>query len=370
MAYLHKQVGSTEWSGVLLYKIVSGDFDNIESLVLSAEYVFPMDIGSSAYTEYEASEEYMDMYEVIPGSDPIDGDGQLIIGHIHSHHNMSAFFSGTDMDELVGNSENNMHYLSLIVNFDMKPVAKIATVIEVKKSGSIEIFMKNKFGGIFSHKTPSDSTEKMVLINSADIEMVNVQPVVDQYIIDRLKKIKEDNTKKNTVKIESKGYTSRFPAKDGQFEFGFGERYDDEFSKYYNTPPSNYKPKNSTEKKYIVSNSDLINFLCKLLNTPELNKKHYTPATYIMAFEKEYTTENLEYFLDYIDDECGLEDVCKIIAEVEQLANYRYLPSNQVTTYLETLKTKLPEELGHKYKTVSKLYDIFMKIEKELEDLT
>jgi len=122
--YLHNQVGQDEWSGILLYKVIEGNISEPGSLVLKADYIYPMDIGSSTYTEFDYDEHYVDMHEKLP----IIQDGKRVykIGTIHTHHNMSTFFSGTDTGELHNNAPKHNFYLSLIFNFAVKPIAKVA----------------------------------------------------------------------------------------------------------------------------------------------------------------------------------------------------------------------------------------------------
>lgn len=60
------------------------------------------------------------------------------VGHIHSHHDMQVFFSGTDNMELMDNAPNHNHYLSLIINNKNEMVARIAYVVKEKLVQAIE----------------------------------------------------------------------------------------------------------------------------------------------------------------------------------------------------------------------------------------
>jgi len=122
--FLHNRVKKDEWSGILLYKIISGDIENPKDLVLQADYIYPMDIGSSAYTEFDYDEAYVDMHTRLPIVE--NGVRKYKIGTIHTHHSMDTFFSGTDTGELHTNSPHHNFYLSLIVNFSCNYIAKIA----------------------------------------------------------------------------------------------------------------------------------------------------------------------------------------------------------------------------------------------------
>jgi proteasome lid subunit RPN8/RPN11 len=112
---LHDRVGAIEWSGMLVYKILEGSIEDHKNMKLEAVQVLPMDIGTSGYTEYEISPESDDytfdnLSRVLMAPD-------LKMGHIHTHHDMRCFFSGTDTNELHDNAPNHNYYLSLIVNF-------------------------------------------------------------------------------------------------------------------------------------------------------------------------------------------------------------------------------------------------------------
>lgn len=106
--YLCSRINDREWSGLLFYKPFGNFEDN--SLYIKCVDIYPMDIGSYASTEFMMSPDviaYMaDNQELL--------DCQ--IGLIHSHHQMSTFFSSVDMDTLRTEGEERNHFLSLIVN--------------------------------------------------------------------------------------------------------------------------------------------------------------------------------------------------------------------------------------------------------------
>ncbi len=126
ITYLHNEFGNIEWSGFLLYQVISGELSKPEDMVIKAIGIFPCDVGSSAYTEYDPADFILDMDEAY---DFLTNGYKL--GHIHTHHSMSCFFSGTDMAELHSNAPNysDSYYLSLIVNKSNAYCAKIAKVV-------------------------------------------------------------------------------------------------------------------------------------------------------------------------------------------------------------------------------------------------
>lgn len=194
--YLHHKIKSIEWSGILMYKVESGTIEE-QNLVLKVVDFALMDIGTSGYTEYDfkAEDDYMmdKLGEVM--------DKGLKIGHIHTHHNMTCFFSGVDMAELHENAPNHNYYLSLIVNFDpvSKWCASIALILDeiqkgtIKRTGKLTTTTKYKGTNGFEEKTvetdinDSDDIDKTnsVLIKidcDIEIEQDNKGHLVDRYI--------------------------------------------------------------------------------------------------------------------------------------------------------------------------------------------
>lgn len=103
-----QKVWSTEWSGTLFFTY-EGSFEN-NDLVIKCVDIYIMDIGTQAYTEFDMNPDviaYMcDNPELL--------DCQM--GLIHSHNNMSTFFSGTDTTTLKEEGRDRNNFVSLIVN--------------------------------------------------------------------------------------------------------------------------------------------------------------------------------------------------------------------------------------------------------------
>jgi proteasome lid subunit RPN8/RPN11 len=124
--YLCDKISSVEWSGILFYTI-DGDITTPEA-VIKLEYIYPKDKGSSAFTEYEYDDDFIEWRMKHPEN------VKWLIGHIHSHNNMNTYFSGTDNEELEDNAENHNFYLSVIVNNRMESVAKMVFQGETEES--------------------------------------------------------------------------------------------------------------------------------------------------------------------------------------------------------------------------------------------
>jgi len=98
---------SVEWSGIIGFTMEGDVTKDPSSVKIVLHNIFPMDIGSAGYTEYAFDGEAANFRMNYP---------DYSTGHAHSHNNMKVFFSHTDVDELYENTEQFLHYLSVIVN--------------------------------------------------------------------------------------------------------------------------------------------------------------------------------------------------------------------------------------------------------------
>lgn len=135
--HLCREVWEDEWSGVLFYK-PDGKFED-GSLVIKCVDICIMDVGTTSYTEFNMSPRVINyMTENI---DLLDCQ----MGLIHSHNNMAAFFSGTDLATLKEEGIDRNHFVSLIVNNRGKYVAAITR--KMKSKTVIEECTYYSFGG-------------------------------------------------------------------------------------------------------------------------------------------------------------------------------------------------------------------------------
>ena len=187
--YLHKAIGATEWSGILFYKLTSGNINKLKDLSFQVEFIYPMDIGSSTYTEFDYSGEIVNAWDL---------NEELIncsTGHCHTHHSMAAFYSQTDTQELLDNCKNFNYYISLIVNFSKEYKCKIAfpTKAKVQK----EYTIKNNEGKLI--KAKSSVEEDVILIGELEIEFEN-QIQTEEWIVKRVAELKTQAAEKAKAK--------------------------------------------------------------------------------------------------------------------------------------------------------------------------
>lgn len=130
-----QKVWSTEWSGTLFFTY-EGSFEN-NDLVIKCVDIYIMDIGTQAYTEFDMNPDVI----AYMCENPELLDCQM--GLIHSHNNMSTFFSGTDTATLKEEGRDRNNFVSLIVNNAGTYTAAITRRVkskQVKESVSYEFF--------------------------------------------------------------------------------------------------------------------------------------------------------------------------------------------------------------------------------------
>ena len=213
--YLHSSIGKTEWSGLLLYDVMSGNPSKPSDFVLKAKHIFLMDVGSAAYTEYETDGDIVDLY------DNIEGAMEMKMGHVHSHHDMNAFFSGTDTDELMQNADKHNYYLSLIVNFSGNYVAKVAFLSERKLVSWMHY--TDDHGELKKFK--EETNEKTMIV----VNMIIQLEYNNQFFYNRITDIKDKKrqlaeAKKAAEKANEKKYKGREAAYQKSF-YGFDEDF-------------------------------------------------------------------------------------------------------------------------------------------------
>ena len=133
--YLCMRFPTVEWSGVLFYNF-EGDIDNIADLKITAFDLYPLDIGTSTYTEFMHSPDFAGYIAKNP--DLMDSAQGLI----HSHNTMATFFSGTDSNTLREMAPVYGNYLSLIVNNAGTYTAGLAVKADIAKNISSVINYK------------------------------------------------------------------------------------------------------------------------------------------------------------------------------------------------------------------------------------
>lgn len=204
--YLHKKCGSIEWSGELITS-EEGSITDLENWKIYAEDMFLADVGTSGGTEYEVdkggfkSVDIVEMYDKFP--ELLEGKKKL--HHIHTHHSMKIFFSGTDWSNLEDRASVSNYFMMLIVGFSDEWIAKVAFKANRKSTGGTKLsFVNNSdsFGDIkLSNK---EETEVLVVMDC----IVKIEDGVEKEFKERFAKIKDIKNKEEEDRRKQSSQTT------------------------------------------------------------------------------------------------------------------------------------------------------------------
>lgn len=192
--FLCARFPNNEYSGVLFYDYTGRFEDN--SLVLTAKDFCLMDYGSATYTEFDKSAEicnYMIEHDLL----------ECQQGLMHSHDQMSTFFSGTDLGTLQEEGSDMNNFLSLIVNNAGQYTAAITR--KVKHIPHVTEVLEYDF---FGEETINIGRDEYDAIESYEIEyfFLNIEkPTVSigyTDLFNRIEEISKDKTKITNISRE------------------------------------------------------------------------------------------------------------------------------------------------------------------------
>lgn len=252
--------GGLEWSGVLFYE-TEGTFGS-DNFKAHAKELFFLDIGSGSYTEYDPTDAELIKYMM---ENPHVMDMKK--GHIHSHHNMDVFFSGTDDSELIDNSEFHNFYLSLIVNNKNHMKAKIAfratSTSEVKR----KLVFRNENGEETTAETNGTKEENAVYAYDCTIAHEGGVDVEfhDRFLRVKRKKEKEEEEAKKKAKEVSKnlGAYGSFNVDERWREAGLFDEFAAANQSHYGKGKNKSKKSNEVGKWEIGHERGEVDFLKK-----------------------------------------------------------------------------------------------------------
>lgn len=194
-----QKVWNTEWSGTLFFTH-EGSFEN-NDLVIRCVDIYIMDIGTQAYTEFDMNPDVISyMCE-----NPELLDCQM--GLIHSHNNMSTFFSGTDTATLKEEGRDRNNFVSLIVNNAGSYTAAITRRIkskQVMESVSYEFFGDGEKQDTKEYVSDADEIEWFYLKIEKEGENYSFPDMAAR--LEEIKQAKAEKAKKAQTPAYSSGY--------------------------------------------------------------------------------------------------------------------------------------------------------------------
>lgn len=194
-----QKVWNTEWSGTLFFTH-EGSFEN-NDLVIRCVDIYIMDIGTQAYTEFDMNPDviaYMTEHSELL-------DCQM--GLIHSHNNMSTFFSGTDTATLKEEGRDRNNFVSLIVNNAGTYTAAITRRIkskQVMESVSYEFFGDGEKQDTKEYVSDADEIEWFYLKIEKEGDNYSFPDMAAR--LEEIKQAKAEKAKKAQTPVYSSGY--------------------------------------------------------------------------------------------------------------------------------------------------------------------
>ena len=194
-----QKVWSTEWSGTLFFTH-EGSFEN-NDLIIRCVDIYIMDIGTQAYTEFDMNPDVI----AYMCENPELLDCQM--GLIHSHNNMSTFFSGTDTATLKEEGRDRNNFVSLIVNNAGSYTAAITRRIkskQVKESVSYEFFGDGEKHDTKEYVSDADEIEWFYLKIEKEDENYSFSDMAAR--LEEIKQAKAEKVKKAQTPVYQGSY--------------------------------------------------------------------------------------------------------------------------------------------------------------------
>lgn len=194
-----QKVWNTEWSGTLFFTY-EGSFEN-NDLVIRCVDIYIMDIGTQAYTEFDMNPDVIAY--MCENPDLLDCQ----MGLIHSHNNMSTFFSGTDTATLKEEGRDRNNFVSLIVNNAGSYTAAITRRIkskQVMESVSYEFFGDGEKQDTKEYVSDADEIEWFYLKIENENETFSFPDMAAR--LEEIKQAKAEKAKKVQTSAYQGGY--------------------------------------------------------------------------------------------------------------------------------------------------------------------
>ena len=362
-----QKVWSTEWSGTLFFTH-EGSFEN-NDLVIRCVDIYIMDIGTQAYTEFDMNPDVI----AYMCENPELLDCQM--GLIHSHNNMSTFFSGTDTATLKEEGRDRNNFVSLIVNNAGSYTAAITRRIkskQVKESVSYEFFGDGEKHDTKEYVSDADEIEWFYLKIEKEGENYSFPDMAAR--LEEIKQAKAEKAKKAQTPVYQGGYkpviANSYGTKVGPANLVkkgvnkpkvvqptlFDNANDLPFDDNYNLPYGQVTFDKVTLKSLvlqlitgsiIISNSSKIDITKWARSMPALYEKRFGKGEKGMKNFKVWADSYTDYLTWYVTDEkleeLGFDEteICAICAHdmIEELTK---LPENDyIKGYIDALQKYL-----------------------------
>lgn len=203
---LLSKIHTTEWSGVLFFRMIEGSLDKPQAIVIEVLDFFLMDIGSSSFTSFQWGPEVTGYYDENP---ELLEEG-IRTGCLHSHHNMGTFYSGEDVDDLVINTKDQEvdYYLTMIINTRGEWISRIGFRAEQEVITKTRArFWSKVLGQGWKNFKPEVEKQLILCMIPLNVEIEGYSGVHERFQAVQAEKYK---TSSNTYSERSVGFQSDF----------------------------------------------------------------------------------------------------------------------------------------------------------------
>ena len=233
---------------------------------------------------------------------------EMQVGLIHTHHTMSAFFSGTDDSELHDNVAKHNYYLSLIVSQTSEYCAKVAALVDLNVTQAL---VKDENGKMSPISNLNIDMPKYMAVAECDIQIPETEePEETPYLrwINELNEERKKKQKSKTYNYKGSNYTtygSTYQGNNNQDYYGQGQlplksKNDSKEFKFNELPAHT---KNSLFAKMIALDVQCKDTLPKVIGdinksakkNKDMSKKEYLESHAFAIFE--YASTIAESFL-------------------------------------------------------------------------
>ena len=320
-----------EWSGVLFYDY-TGEFN--KDMVLTIRDIMPKDLGDAASTSYDVDAN-------IPSFMLKHGLTRCRMGHIHSHHSMTTFFSSTDTNTLEIEGAESIHFLSLIVNNDNEYSAKITIKTEITDNVHTVILRNENsksFGNVVfesNKKKEIDKIEKSIIVEYCSVEIVFEDPTILQELKQVATVLKAEKNRRFNSPRNNYIPKNNFPDFTIQDNIKYGDVKNNSFDNVIHIAPKNNisdKIENPACDFYtmLLEKADIFEYI--LANRGEV-KKYYDFFDKVTAIVDEFTDRLLK--LNLLKVIPSKEPIEPILKEIEE----QWSVSDDKSDYVEILTT-------------------------------
>lgn len=355
-----QKVWNTEWSGTLFFTY-EGSFEN-NDLVIRCVDIYIMDIGTAAYTEFDMSPDVISYMT----ENPELLDCQM--GLIHSHNNMSTFFSGTDTATLKEEGTDRNNFVSLIVNNAGTYTAAITRRVkskQIKESTSYEFFGDGEKHDTKEFTSDVDEIEWFYLQIEKEGETHDFSNIEAR--LETIRQVRAEKAKKASIYQSSyQGPNSNWPKttpisktpvkkEDNKTLFDKEEK-DLPFEEGYSIPYGHITFDKATIKSLviqlltssiIISNESKIDIDKWVKSMPALYEKRFGKGKEGMSNFEMWADTYTEYLVWYVSDakleELGFDEteICAICAH-DIIGELTKLPENDyINGYIDALQKYL-----------------------------